>query len=155
MATYESIMSELNEMRNHFDGGFSSTERDKIAAYTKAYLNKEVNRVCGDCYRDAFLELRVFLSKLGKLPEPRNYKLRQGQYLHIFGSYEYIVEPTDEQAERFLSQFPGAIERFEAYPSDWKERVAKRKESIYRAKQAKAKREAKKAAKQEVDQDEK
>lgn len=155
MTTYDTIMSELNDMRNHYDSGFSVSERDKIAKYYKEYLNKEVNRVCGDCYHDAFLELRVTLSKLGKLPEPRNYKLKSGQYLHVFGSNEYIVEPTDEQAERFLSQFPGAIQRFDVYPADWEERVAKRKESITKAKQAKAKREARKAAKQEVEQEEK
>ena len=153
MATFETVMSELKELRNHFDSGFSATERDRIDKLCKKYLGHGVeNKTCGDCYRDAFLQLRSTLSKLGRLPEERNYALKEGNYLHTFGSDDYITEPTDEQAERYLAQYPGAIARFSKYPENWEERVENRKKNIQKTKVARAKREAKKTALAEPEQ---
>ena len=148
MATYNSVMSRLNELRDHFDGGFSASERDEINQFSIRYLGHPVeNLTCGDCYKDAYVQIYAKLSHLGKLPEQRNYVLNKGELLRIVSTGQTYSEPTDEQAEMFLIQFPNCIDMFANYPSDWQERVEKRKKAIYRQKVANEKREAKRISK--------
>lgn len=136
--TYEEIMTELREMRNHFDSGFSSLERQRIGELYQRILGKQiVNMNCQDCYRDAFIETYTYLQRTGKLPEEKHYKLKEGKCLHLFGTSEYLFDVTDEQAETFLAQMPNAIESFKKFPEDWQERVEKRKARKMRKKSTK------------------
>lgn len=135
---YEEIMKELQEMRNHYDGGFSSLERQRIGELYQRFLGKQIaNMNCPDCYKDAFIETYNYLKRAGKLPEERHYKLHKGKCLHLFGTSQYLFDVTDEQAETFLAQMPSAITSFKTYPEDWEERVARRKERKLRKKKDK------------------
>lgn len=152
--TFDSVMSQLNEMRSHFDSGFSASERDTIDKYSRLFLHKPVkNLTCGDCYKDAFVEIRATLQRLGALPELRNYKLKEGCRLHIFGHSEYVTNPSDEQAERFLAQDPSLIAYFQDYPFDWEERIGKRKNLLNAGKLRAARRKAKEEAKKTTEED--
>ena len=146
--SYDEVMKEMRDMRSHFDGGFSVLEKTRIVELYSRILGKtfDQNRLaCGDCYRDAFLEIFTFLQKNGTLPEEKHYKLKAGRCLHIFGTSEYLFEVTDTQAEKFLAQFPNAIVDFEVYPEDWEIRTADRKTRATKKKTALAKKAAKKA----------
>lgn len=125
---YEDIIKELREMRNHYDSGFSSLERQRIGELYQRILGKQItNMNCPDCYKDAFIETFTTLQRLGKLPEEKHYKLKDGKVLHVFGTSQYLFDVNDEQAETFLAQFPQLIDSFAKYPEDWQERVEKRK----------------------------
>lgn len=121
---FEDIMSELADMKSHFDSGFSSSERTRIEYLYYNILGKRiVNLTCGDCYRDAFLETYNYLSMTKQLPV-RNYKLKNGEYLHKFGSSEYYFNPIDDTvAETFLKENPELIELFSEFPEDWNLRI--------------------------------
>lgn len=130
MTEYENVSSKLSEMKSRFDNGFSSLDREFLNVLYKSILGKDIpNKRCGDCYRDAYVEIVNRLRKMGKLEkvEPRNYSLKAGEFINYFGSTEFIINPvTDEQAEMFLAKFPKRIVIFDVYPSDWQERCAKR-----------------------------
>lgn len=125
---YEDIMKELREMRNHYDSGFSSLERQRIGELYQRILGKQIaNMNCPDCYKDAFIETFTTLQRLGKLPDEKHYQLQDGKCLHLFGTSQYLFDVTDEQAETFLAQMPSAISSFKKFPEDWQERVERRK----------------------------
>lgn len=152
--TYNEVMDELKEMRSHYDSGFSSLEKQRIMELYWRILRKKIKNIaCGDCYRDAFLEIFTFLKREGKLPEEKHYELQDGKYLHIFGSSEYLFDVTDEQAETFLGQFPQAISDFKTYPEDWEDRVRKRKNRVAQKKCQAAKKAAEKALKEKITED--
>lgn len=131
MANFEETIKELREMRSHYDSGFSTLEKQRIVELYWAVCHKKVENIaCPDCYRDAFLETFTTLQRLGKMPEEKHYELLEGKCLHIFGSSEYIFDVTDEQAETFLAQYPTAISLFKTYPTDWEDRVEKRKKRV-------------------------
>lgn len=126
--TYEEIMSELAAMKSHFQSGFSVIEQTTIEKLYKSILGKQIaNLTCGDCYRDAYLEIYNYLRMTGKLPV-RNYRLKSGEYLHEFGSSNYYFNPIeDEVAERFLKKDPSLIAIFREYPEDWTSRIEEKK----------------------------
>lgn len=127
MQNYNEIMTELREMRGHYDSGFSVLEQQRIVELYWRVLRKKINNLaCQDCYRDAFLETFTFLKRTGTLPEERHYELQEGKCLHIFGTSDYLFDVNDEQAEKFLAQCPAAISSFKTYPEDWEDRVEKR-----------------------------
>lgn len=121
MQTYEALMLRLEEMRGHLKGGFSSVEQTEIVELYMAVLGKRVkNLSCGDCYRDAFIEIFTHLKSLGKMPTQPRYVLKTGEFLHEFGTSEYYSNPLpDEIAEKFLKLNPSLITIFDTFPEDW------------------------------------
>lgn len=110
-------------MGNPFKKVFSSSERTLISYLYGNILGKTIrNLSCGDCYRDAYIELVTFLKKnVGDVPV-RKYRLKEGETLHEFGSAEYYSNPiSDEIAKIFLHRHPSLINKFEEYPYDWNE----------------------------------
>lgn len=125
--TYDELMKEMRELRNHYDCGFSVSEQQRITELYWRILRKKINNLnCQDCYRDAFIETYTYLKRTGTMPAERHYELIAGRCLHIFGTSEYLFDVTDEQAEKFLAQCPAAISNFKVYPEDWEERVQNR-----------------------------
>lgn len=124
MTTYNEIMSVLAEMKSRFDSGFSAHDKTIIEKLYRRVLDKEiVNLSCGNCYRDAYVEIYAHLKKTGTLPT-YNYKLKSGHYLHKFGNSEYYFNPIkDEIAEHFLSENPNLIDEFAEFPNDWRKRT--------------------------------
>lgn len=84
---------------------------------------------CGDCYRDAVIEMYSYLKRYGKMKEKSSYALKNGVLLQVgFGSSEMYTNNnlTDEAAERYLAENPKGIVFFASTPSDWEKRVERR-----------------------------
>lgn len=123
----------LDEMRNHYDDGFTSSERSTIENLYNVVCSKPIRRTgCSDCYRDAYIELITTLKRLGKMPSTPNYVLKAGAVLHEFGSSDFYTlnNIPDEFAEKWLASHPNDKDLFEKMPSDWEERVEKRKKNL-------------------------
>ncbi len=130
MTEYEELMSRLTEMRGRYDSGFSSSDRSCIETLYRKLLGKAIRRTgCGDCYRDAFVEIFTYLKKIGTMPTKPNYILKAGVVVHPKGTNQFYANANipDEIAEKHLAEFPNAIVDFQSYPSDYLARVEARK----------------------------
>lgn len=110
----------------------SSSDKAEIEnLYTIVLDKKFVRTSCSDCYKDAVIEMIVYLKKNGKIKEKSDYGLKNGVVLQMeFGSSEMYTNAnlTDEIAEKYLERYPDNIKYFSKKPDDWKERINKRKE---------------------------
>lgn len=123
-------MTLLDEMRPHYDDGFTSSERGVIENLYNKVCGKPIHRSgCSDCYRDAYIEIVTTLKKIGKMPTIPNYVLKAGALLHEFGSSDFYTlnNCPDEFAEKWLATHPADIVLFERTPSDWEEKVKQKK----------------------------
>lgn len=130
MTEYEELMDSLTEMRGRYDSGFSSSDRTKIEALYRKYLGKAIRRIgCGDCYRDAYIEIYTYFKKTGTMPTKPNYILKPGVVVHPKGTNQFYANANipDEIAEKHLAEFPESIVDFQSYPSDYIARVEARK----------------------------
>lgn len=130
MLEYSKTMALLDEMKPHYDDGFTSSERGVIENLYNKVCGKPIRRSgCSDCYRDAYIELVSTLKKIGKMPTTPNYVLKAGALLHEFGSADFYTlnNCPDEFAEKWLATHPADIVLFERTPSDWEERVTLKK----------------------------
>lgn len=109
----------------------SSSDKAEIESLYALVLDKKFVRTsCSDCYRDAVIEMIVYLNKNGKMKEKSEYGLKNGVLLQMgFGSAEMYTNAnlTDEVAEKYLAKYPDNIKYFSKKPEDWEERVKSRK----------------------------
>ena len=129
--SYERAMTTLEEMRSRFDSGFSSSDKAVIEQLYAQICGKSVrNTRCKDCWRDAFIEVRIKLKKLGTMPKKPNYILKAGVVLQEPGDNKFytLANCPDEVAERYLGKYPQYINQFETYPLDYESRVKARLE---------------------------
>ena len=111
----------------------SSDKSDIEVMYHEVFGRTFIRTSCSDCYRDAVIEMYSYLKKYGKMKEKSNYALKNGVLLQAgFGSGEMYTNDnlTDEAAERFLAGNSKGIVFFALTPSDWEERVEKRKNPV-------------------------
>lgn len=131
MIAYDDTMALLEEMRLHYDDGFSSSERGAIESLYNRVCGKPIRRSgCSDCYRDAYIEIVTTLKRLGTMPTTPNYVLKAGVVLSDgFGSSNFytLSNIPDEVAEKHLALYPNDIDLFERTPSDWEARANKKK----------------------------
>lgn len=130
MLEYSKTMTLLDEMKPHYDDGFTSSERGVIENLYNKVCGKPIRRSgCSDCYRDAYIEIVTTLKKIGKMPTIPNYVLKAGALLHEFGSSDFYTlnNCPDEFAEKWLATHPADIVLFERTPSDWEEKVKQKK----------------------------
>lgn len=108
----------------------SYSDKAEIERLYKEVLDKKFIRTsCNDCYRDAVIEMNVYLKKNGSMKEKSEYGLKNGALLQMgFGSSEMYTNAnlTDEIAEKYLAKNPSGIKFFAKKPEDWEERVQKR-----------------------------
>ena len=131
MLSYEETLNTLEEMRSRFDSGFSSSDKAKIEELYFLVCGKRVrNTGCRDCYRDAYIETRTTLKRLGKMPKKPNYSLKAGAIVHPQGTSKFysLNNIPDDVAEKWLGQYPNEITKFETFPTDWESRVKARQE---------------------------
>lgn len=109
----------------------SSSEKSEVASLYYDVLGKKfVKTSCNDCYRDAIIEMVVYLKKNGKMKEKSNYVLKNGVVLQpVFGSSQFYTNAnlTDEVAENYLASNPSASKLFSILPADWENRVSMRR----------------------------
>lgn len=130
MSDYEILTTQLEDMRSRFDNGFSSSDRTRITALYSSLFGKKIRRSgCGDCYRDAYIEIYTYLKKLGHMPKKSNYSLKAGIIVHPQGTNKFYANNNipDDVAEEYLAKFPGNINEFASYPTDYIARVEARK----------------------------
>ena len=106
-----------------------SNKQEIERLYSEVFNKTFVKTSCNDCYRDAVIEMCVYLRKNRKMKEKSNYGLKNGVLLQMaFGDSKFYTNAnlTDEVAETYLKKNPGNIGYFSKLPKDWKERVKKR-----------------------------
>lgn len=118
----------LTELRGRVDSGLSSMEKAQVARLYGEVLGKTFKpTTCRDCYRDAIIEMMLYLRKNGAMKEKSRYVLLNGVIIREFGTGKVYSNAnlTDKVAEDWLRKYPQQIRMFAAYPEDWQERVAK------------------------------
>lgn len=124
------MINNLSAMRSRYDSGFSSVDRHYIEKLYASLLSKKVRRSgCGDCYRDAYIEIYSYLKREGKMIKKSNYVLKSGIIVHPAGTNKFYANAKipDEVAEEYLGKYPQNIIEFAVYPADYLARVEARK----------------------------
>lgn len=128
MMDVQEVVKRMQELGSK--ASLSSSERSEIEHCYYEALGKTFHKTsCGDCYRDAAIEIYLYLKRNGKMKEKSNYALKNGILLQPeFGNSSFYTNAnlTDEVAEKYLAKHPENINMFSVYPNDWrvKERVA-------------------------------
>lgn len=69
---------------------YSSSDKSEIERLYKEVLGKEFTKTsCNDCYRDAVIEMTVYIKKNNRMKEKCNYRLKNG-VLHFSRSLEAV-----------------------------------------------------------------
>ena len=126
----DDVINRLTELRGRAESSLSSMEKSEVARLYSEVLGKEFKRTsCRDCYRDACIEMTLYLRKNGAMKEKCRYVLLNGAIIQEFGTGRVYSNAnlTDKVAEKYLRKYPQQIRMFAAYPDDWQERVAKPK----------------------------
>lgn len=126
MDAYNEILSTLQEMESRYHDGFSSTDRAYLDTLYYELFGREIsNKGCSDCYRDAYMEIKIKLRKEKAMPKKCDYKLKPGAIIMFFGESQAYANPnlTNEVAERYLALNPTKSGMFAELPDDWKMRV--------------------------------
>lgn len=127
MGRVNEIVIRLEQLRG--EKSLNSLEKSEIESLYDEVLGKKFRRTsCTDCYRDAVIEMYLYLRKNGKMKEKCKYVLKNGALLQIgFGSQKMYTNKnlTDDVAEEYLRANPSHIDLFAAVPDNWKERTQK------------------------------
>lgn len=124
--SYEQAKAIIEDMENRYKSGFSFSDKDKLASLYFQTQGKHIaNLSCSNCYRDAFIIIKLYLRNHTTMPE-YEYILLNGIVIHKFGSDVYHAQgiPNDV-AEDWLAQDPSRIRFFYKFPEDWESRIAK------------------------------
>lgn len=126
--TYEETMTRLKEMESRYQDGFSSLDRSLLDnLYFNIFGREITNRGCSDCYRDAYMEILIYLKRNKAMPKKSDFVLKAGAIITFFGEPKCYSNAniTDEAALRFLAINPSNEKLFEKLPEDWKSRLPK------------------------------
>lgn len=124
--TYEETMTRLKEMESRYQDGFSSLDRSLLDSLYFTIFGREItNRGCSDCYRDAYMEILIYLKRTNTMPKKSDFVLKPGAIITFFGEPKCYSNAniTDEAALRFLALNPSNEKLFESLPADWKSRL--------------------------------
>ena len=128
MMDVQEVVKRMQELGSK--ASLSSSERSEIEHCYYEALGKTFHKTsCGDCYRDAAIEIYLYLKRNGRMKEKSNYALKNGILLQPeFGNSSFYTNAnlTDEVAEKYLAKHPENINMFSVYPNDWEERVKER-----------------------------
>lgn len=121
-------MQRLQEMESRYNDGFSSLDRSYLDSLYYNLFGREItNKGCGDCYRDAYMEICIKLKKTKAMPKKSDFVLKAGAIITFFGEAKCYSNAnlTDEAALRFLALNPNNEKLFESLPADWQSRLPK------------------------------
>lgn len=119
-------------MESRYNDGFSSLDRSYLDSLYYNLFGREItNKGCGDCYRDAYMEICIKLKKTKAMPNKSDFVLKAGAIITFFGEAKCYSNAnlTDEAALRFLALNPNNEKLFESLPSDWQTRLPKSDEA--------------------------
>lgn len=126
--TYEETMTRLKEMESRYQDGFSSLDRSLLdSLYFNIFGREITNRGCSDCYRDAYMEILIYLKRNKAMPKKSDFVLKPGAIITFFGEPKCYSNAniTDEAALRFLALNPANEKLFEHLPEGWKSQLPK------------------------------
>lgn len=115
-------------MESRYQDGFSSLDRSLLDnLYFNIFGREITNRGCSDCYRDAYMEILIYLKRNKAMPKKSDFVLKAGAIITFFGEPKCYSNAniTDEAALRFLAMNPSNEKLFEKLPEDWKSRLPK------------------------------
>ena len=118
-------MNVLSEMKGRINN-LSSSDKSFIENTYKIVLWRQFTKTsCGDCYKDAVMQIYNYLKKNEIMTRKSNYLLKAGVILMMPGCKDIYNNQnlTDDVAERHLKDKPKAINLFESYPEDWEKRI--------------------------------
>ena len=128
---YQEAIRLLGDMKGRFNDGCSYSDRSIIEDLHQQVLNRIfVKTGCGDCYRDAYIQILSTLKRTKEMPTYKSlYILKAGALLRKAGSNKFYSNPlpSDDVAEEHLAENPSLIRLFASYPVDWEARVQARK----------------------------
>lgn len=122
------MLSKLEEMKARFDqsGELSSLDKKFIDSNYERILYKRFNnRGCGQCYKDAFIEIYIHVKKYG-VKDMGQFILKREIVRHFNGVSFSRSTISDDIAIEFLRQYPQRIADFESYPDNWKSMLAEK-----------------------------
>lgn len=124
---YETTIQRLREMESCYHSGFSSLDRTLIDSLYYYLFGKEIaNKGCGNCYRDAYIEIYTKLKREKNMPKKSSYQLKAGAVITFFGSSQAYTNAnlTDDVAVKYLSLSEDNSKMFAYLPTDWEQQVA-------------------------------
>lgn len=96
-------------MESRYQDGFSSLDRSLLDnLYFNIFGREITNRGCSDCYRDAYMEILIYLKRNKAMPKKSDFVLKAGAIITFFGEPKCYSNAniTDEAALRFLAMNP-------------------------------------------------
>lgn len=115
-------------MESRYQDGFSSLDRSLLdSLYFNIFGREITNRGCSDCYRDAYMEILIYLKRNKAMPKKSDFVLKAGAIITFFGEPKCYSNAniTDEAAIRFLALNPSNEKLFEKLPEGWRSRLPK------------------------------
>lgn len=115
-------------MESRYQDGFSSLDRSLLdSLYFNIFGREITNRGCSDCYRDAYMEILIYLKRNKAMPKKSDFVLKPGAIITFFGEPKCYSNAniTDEAALRFLTMNPSNEKLFEHLPEGWRSRLPK------------------------------
>ena len=119
------LLDRLKEMKVRFDQSdeLSSSDKSFIESnYERILAKRFSNRGCGQCYRDAFIEMYLYAAKNG-IKDMGKFIMKREVVRTINGTVYSRNNITDEVAIKLLKSYPQRIDDFESYPEDWEDLI--------------------------------
>ena len=118
-----------------FRGEYTQKQKREIEAlYKQVFRESFTPTSCSNCYHDAVDKMWAYIRKHGDVMPEREFILKHGAVINVgeFGSGRFYIRHTltDDLALEYLRKNPAGIREFEAYPSDWQERMSKKRPRI-------------------------
>lgn len=112
-------------------GEYTQKQKREIEnLYKQVFREQFTPTSCSNCYHDAVDKMWAYIRKHGDVMPEREFILKHGAVINVgkFGSGQFYIRHTltDALALEYLRKNPAGIREFEAYPSDWQERVSKK-----------------------------
>lgn len=118
-----------------FRGEYTQKQKREIEnLYKQVFRESFTPTSCSNCYHDAVDKMWAYIRKHGDVMPEREFILKHGAVINVgeFGSGRFYIRHTltDDLALEYLRKNPAGIREFEAYPSDWQERMSKKRPRI-------------------------
>jgi len=119
------ILSRLEEMKGRLNDLSFSDKSSIENLYGIVFRYPFTKTNCGDCYRDAVMQMYVYLQKNEIMEKKSNYSLKAGVVVRIPKEATIYTNKnlTDKVAEEYIKANPKVIGLFASYPLDWEERI--------------------------------
>lgn len=112
-------------------GEYTQKQKREIESlYKQVFREQFTPTSCSNCYHDAVDKMWAYIRKHGDVMPEREFILKHGAVINVgkFGSGQFYIRHTltDALALEYLRKNPAGIREFEAYPTDWQERLSKK-----------------------------